>query len=241
MRIMKLMKTTVTKSSWLDTFPVHSFATGHTKEYQLMYWNTQAHTCNDTVAYKILAKYSREFSWKFHVENYVNVIWCSFTGRTAWFTPELILPLLLSMIPFAAFIAVIVWLVYRHRKYGRYRLLPSTVLQRPSSQMSEPSLVGVYVMWCQFSMLKFPQRNFSLEFPEILSQNHICHHWLGVSGISKITYCGVLINMAYFISHVKEYSSMRLFILDFPGIIIQWYPIMFLNGIVMSATNLPGA
>ena len=44
----------------------------------------------------------------------------------------------------------------------------------------------------------FPQRNFSLELPEILSKNHICYHWLSVSGISKIMYCGILINMPYY-------------------------------------------
>ena len=43
----------------------------------------------------------------------------------------------------------------------------------------------------------FQQCNFSLEFPEILSQNHTCYHWLSVSGISKIMHCGILINMPY--------------------------------------------
>ena len=31
-----------------------------------------------------------------------------------------------------------------------------------------------------------PQWNFSQEFPEIFSQNHICYHWLSLSGISKM-------------------------------------------------------
>ena len=42
-----------------------------------------------------------------------------------------------------------------------------------------------------------PQRTFSLEFPEILSQNFTCYHWLSVSGNSKIVHCGILINMLY--------------------------------------------
>ena len=43
----------------------------------------------------------------------------------------------------------------------------------------------------------FPQFNFSLEFPETLSQNYIRYHLLrlGVSGISKIMHSGILINM----------------------------------------------
>ena len=42
----------------------------------------------------------------------------------------------------------------------------------------------------------FPQCNFSpLVFPEILSQNLICYHWLSVSGNSKILHCGIVINM----------------------------------------------
>ena len=41
----------------------------------------------------------------------------------------------------------------------------------------------------------FPQCNFSLEFPEILSQNCICCHWLSVSGISKTMHFGILITM----------------------------------------------
>ena len=41
----------------------------------------------------------------------------------------------------------------------------------------------------------FPQRKFSLEFPEILSQNHIGSRCLSVSGISKILHCGILTNI----------------------------------------------
>ena len=43
----------------------------------------------------------------------------------------------------------------------------------------------------------FPQCNFSLEFLEILSQNHIRYHWLSVSGNSKIKHCGIVINMPF--------------------------------------------
>ena len=45
----------------------------------------------------------------------------------------------------------------------------------------------------------FPQRNFSMEFPEILSQDYIpvCYHWLSTSEISKVMHCGILINMPY--------------------------------------------
>ena len=38
---------------------------------------------------------------------------------------------------------------------------------------------------------------FSLEFPEILSQNLICFHLLSVSGNSEIIHCGILFNMPY--------------------------------------------
>ena len=43
----------------------------------------------------------------------------------------------------------------------------------------------------------FSQCNFSLEFPGILSRNHICYLCLRVSGISKIMHCGILINLPY--------------------------------------------
>ena len=45
----------------------------------------------------------------------------------------------------------------------------------------------------------FPQCSFSLEFPEILSQNPtcLCYNRQSVSGISKIMHCGILINMPY--------------------------------------------
>ena len=34
----------------------------------------------------------------------------------------------------------------------------------------------------------------------MLSQNHICYHWLSVSVISKrdVMHCGILINMPYY-------------------------------------------
>ena len=44
----------------------------------------------------------------------------------------------------------------------------------------------------------FPQCSFSREFPGMLSQNLICHHWLSVSGNSEIMHCRILINMPYY-------------------------------------------
>ena len=41
----------------------------------------------------------------------------------------------------------------------------------------------------------FPQCKLLLEFPEILSQSHICYHWLSVSEISKMMHCGILIDV----------------------------------------------
>ena len=43
----------------------------------------------------------------------------------------------------------------------------------------------------------FPQCNFSQEFPEILSENHIRYHCQSVSRISKTLHCGIVINMPY--------------------------------------------
>ena len=44
----------------------------------------------------------------------------------------------------------------------------------------------------------FPQCKFSLEFPEISSQDlMLCYHWLSVSGNSEILHCGILIDMPY--------------------------------------------
>ena len=45
--------------------------------------------------------------------------------------------------------------------------------------------------------ITFPQCNLLLDFPEILSWNLIWHHWLSVSGNSKIMHCGILIDMSY--------------------------------------------
>ena len=57
----------------------------------------------------------------------------------------------------------------------------------------------------------FPQCNFSLEFSEILSQNHIRYHWLSVSGNSKIMHCGILINMPHSESdHLHFWALIRL-------------------------------
>ena len=39
---------------------------------------------------------------------------------------------------------------------------------------------------------------FFIGIPETLSQNHICHHWLSESWISKIMHCGILIQMPYY-------------------------------------------
>ena len=39
----------------------------------------------------------------------------------------------------------------------------------------------------------FPQCSFSLEFPETLSQNNICHHSPSVSGIPKKRIVGYLL------------------------------------------------
>ena len=44
----------------------------------------------------------------------------------------------------------------------------------------------------------FPQCNFSLKSPEVLSQTHTCYHWLSVSGISKIMHCAILRSMHYY-------------------------------------------
>ena len=55
-------------------------------------------------------------------------------------------------------------------------------------------------------MATFPQCNFSLDFPEILSQNRICFHRVSVSGISKIMHCGILINKPYL--YVVRYPSL---------------------------------
>ena len=56
----------------------------------------------------------------------------------------------------------------------------------------------------------FKQCNFSVEFPEILSQNPICYHWLSVSGNSKIMHCGILINVPYQFSTNYKKSFFRL-------------------------------
>ena len=55
---------------------------------------------------------------------------------------------------------------------------------------------------------------FSLEFPEVLSQNLICYHWLSVSGNSKIMYCGILINTPYYLD-AELFRNLYLIIPDF--------------------------
>ena len=50
---------------------------------------------------------------------------------------------------------------------------------------------------------EYPTMQFSLEFPEILSQNCICYHLLSVSEIFKIVHCGILINLPYYLEYYK--------------------------------------
>ena len=81
------------------------------------------------------------------------------------------------------------------RRPPRSTLFPYTTLFR-----SVQSMV-ITVHGGQWGMLTtFPQCNFSLEFQEILSQNNTCYHWLSVSGSSKIMYCGILINVPYYLA-----------------------------------------
>ena len=59
-------------------------------------------------------------------------------------------------------------------------------------------LIPLIFFYQKGMLTTFPQCYFSLEFPETLRQNHICYHWLNVSGIPKIMHCGILI-FYYFI------------------------------------------
>ena len=57
---------------------------------------------------------------------------------------------------------------------------------------------------CKWGLLTtFPQCDFWLEFPGILSQNLICYHWLSVTGNSKIIHCGILINIPLWFSQLN--------------------------------------
>ena len=53
----------------------------------------------------------------------------------------------------------------------------------------------------------FPLCNFGLEFPELLSQNHIYGHWLSINGNSKMMRCGILSNILLF-WHVLRWCDM---------------------------------
>ena len=71
---------------------------------------------------------------------------------------------------------------------------------KPSVWFGEIHQLLCFYFWNNIGDLfnrAFQQCNFSLEFPETLSQNHICYHWLSVSGISKIMHRGILIIMPY--------------------------------------------
>ena len=54
----------------------------------------------------------------------------------------------------------------------------------------------------------FPQWNFALEFPEILSQNIISYHWRSVSGNSVMMHNGILINMPFLILQLFHVNTM---------------------------------
>ena len=54
----------------------------------------------------------------------------------------------------------------------------------------------------------FSQCNFSLEFPKLLGQSHICYHCLSVSGISKITHRGILIYI-YIVQQLHLICSLK--------------------------------
>ena len=64
----------------------------------------------------------------------------------------------------------------------------------------------------------FPQCNFSLEFPEILSQNDICYHWLSVWDFQNDAFWdtdkhALLLSLLYIVSqphsaHVRQNFDM---------------------------------
>ena len=70
-----------------------------------------------------------------------------------------------------------------------------------------------------------PPVQFSLEFRETFSQNHICYHLLCVSGISKIMHCGILINMPLSWQCSTLYTIFRVHLNDFENIV----PFFFLG------------
>ena len=47
---------------------------------------------------------------------------------------------------------------------------------------------------------------FSLEFPEVFSQNDTCYHWVSVFGISKIMHCGP-IELKYYYTITLAYKK----------------------------------
>ena len=52
--------------------------------------------------------------------------------------------------------------------------------------------------WDNYFLYYAGTMQFFTWIPELLGQNHMCYHWLRVSGISKIMHCGILINTLYF-------------------------------------------
>ena len=79
------------------------------------------------------------------------------------------------------------------RRYKRhYKLQTKPGLNK--TQLSEVSGALAKVILTDRT---FPQCNFSLEFPVILSHNHIWYQLLSVSGIAKIMHSGILITMPY--------------------------------------------
>ena len=84
------------------------------------------------------------------------------------------------------------------------RILPKGTLQL-DQQIFDITLVQGESAYSNIGMLTlFSQCNFTLEFPEILSQIIIGYHKLIVTGNSKIMHRWILINMPYSVTYVNS-------------------------------------
>ena len=87
----------------------------------------------------------------------------------------------------------------------------------------------------------FPQCNFSLEFPEVLSQTFICYQWLSMSGNSKIMHCGLLINTPYCGTNYKPliYIYFKSVILTNKVRCVYWRVSDRISAVCLSLTPIP--
>ena len=97
---------------------------------------------------------------------------------------------------------IIIFMQPSHDRSSDGKMDSFIIKQQGCTSLKKPSMLFCSQQTTLFTHVighanNIPTMQFSLEFPEILSQNFLCSHWLSLSGNSEIMYCGILINVPF--------------------------------------------